>query len=235
MPLAAALALFLLPIIMTAGCASRGVAKTTQGGVTAPVVTGADLSRVERVAVLDFYEGRHPDMPGTAYVCHLTGASFVQGEVVAGAGEVVAEQFRERLAELGLPEVNRSTLDTAMADVDEKTRDAYNIELAKALGERVGAEVVVMGSVMRFEERSGTKYGSDAPASVAFCVAFIDVKTGGMLWKAKFEKTQKALFDNVLDYKTFFKGGMVWQKASQLSAIGVRNTLDEAPGLKKRP
>ncbi|MBI4828036.1 MAG: hypothetical protein HY804_04390 [Nitrospinae bacterium] len=91
-----------------------------------------------------------------------------------------------------------------------------------------GAQAALMGVVIRFEELQGTKISADRPASVAFSAVLVNAK-GELLWKAKFEKTQKPLFTNLLDFRTFFKGGMVWQRAATLANIGVEGVLSQAP------
>jgi len=201
-----------------------------QSGVTAQVADSTpDLSGSKRVVVLDFFEGRHPDLPGTAYVCHLTGINFIPGDVEDGAGEEVADLFRLHLSNRKIEVVDNGSITKALGGIDKGLVAEYGLALGLKTGELTKADAVIMGVVMRFEERSGTKFGSSKPASVSFSTIIVDMKTKKIAWKAKFEKTQKALFSNVFDYKTFFKGGMVWQTAAELADMGVQNVLDQSP------
>ncbi|MBF0170243.1 MAG: hypothetical protein HQK87_04000, partial [Nitrospinae bacterium] len=67
------------------------------------------------------------------------------------------------------------------------------------------------------------------PASVAFSVAAVRSSDGTILWKAKFEKAQKALFEDVREIGSFVKGGMVWQTAIEFTAIGVDEVVERMP------
>lgn len=220
---------FVLAVAIAAGalsCASGRSAMREPTGVTIPETYAApDLSEIKSLAVMDFYRGRIPTMPGTAYVCHITGLHFIRGDIASGSGELIADQFRFNFSERGLEVVSGGSTREAFDGIDPEIISAYDVNLGIAVGNRLKVGAVVMGSVMRFEELIGTKFAADKPASVSFSVALIDMREKRIVWKAKFEKTQKPLLSNVLDYKTFFKGGMAWQKARRLSAIGVENTL----------
>ncbi len=217
---------FLLALVLgaTLSC-STGAHR--QSGVTAQIADNTqDLSGAKRVAVIDFFEGSHP---GTPYVCHLSGINFIPGDVEHGAGEEVADLFRLHLSNRKMDVADDNSVKKALNRIAKGLAADYCFDLGIKAGELTKADVVIMGVVMRFEERSGTKFGSSKPASVSFSVIIIDMKTKKITWKAKFEKTQKALFSNMLDYKTFFKGGMVWQTAAELADMGVQNVLNQSP------
>lgn len=207
-------------------CVSDRSSMREPTGVTVSAdIAQSDLSLVKSLAVIDFYEGRLPGEEGGAYVDHITGFSFIPGQVATGSGQLVSNQFR---FELSKRDITVSAQETTMEVVKKADPDLmleYGVKLGVAVGKRLGVDFVVMGSVMRFEDLVGRKLAADKPASVSFSVAVIDVYKGKIAWKSKFEKTQTPLFSNILDYKTFFKGGMTWQKAHKLSAIGVESTL----------
>ena len=213
------------------GCSTGRAGSASPGGLTTYGVGPAQGPiSIADVAVLDFREqvGQGADS-GPMTRCAITGLDCVGGNVAEGSGELVADLFRFYLEDMGLKvSARESVLDTIKKAAPRMAHD-YNIGLALEVGRKLGVSAVVTGSVMRFEEKVGTKLAVEKPASVSFSVALIDVKSGRMVWKAKFEKTQQALFDNVLDYQTFFKGGMVWQKAEKLSAIGAQSAVKLMP------
>jgi hypothetical protein len=106
--------------------------------------------------------------------------------------------------------------------------DGYTGQMGLAVGRNFEADVVIMGIVGRYAERIGGKISADRPASVAFSVAVINVADGRIIWKARFDKTQKDLLSDVLDARSFFKGGMIWQTAGQLAAMGVEDMLNQS-------
>ena len=203
--------------------------KEREGVSAVPFQVAPELCCVRRLAVLNFFEHGADEGSGKPHVCHITGLNFAPGSVAEGSGELVANQFRYHLSERGFIVVDPETTGKAVSEASEGERPKYSVDLAARVGRELEADAVIIGSVMRFEDRIGGKIAVGKPASVAFSVAVVDPLASRIIWKAKFEKTQKALFDNVLDYKTFFKGGMVWQRADQLSDLGVVNTLDQMP------
>jgi TolB-like protein len=149
------------------------------------------------------------------------------GAVEDGAGEVVADLFRSALSRRGF---SVKGLDETL----EATKKAmspeggYNESLAVSVGKALEADLVILGVVVRHEDRVGGRFSVDKPASVAFSVAVINVAEGRAVWKARFDKAQKDLFSDVLDIRTFVRGGMTWQTASQLADMGVEDMLDRA-------
>jgi len=217
--------LFLAVLIVggLVSCSSSSGVKTPSG------VQKTDFTGITRIAVIDFFEGRHPQRPGTAHVDHITGFVLIPGKIISGSGELVANQFRYRLRRQGFSVVQRSSVDDIFSLLDSAALAGRGVELGVAAGNKLDVDAVIMGTVMRFEEREGTKLGSAKPAAVSLSVAMIASPENKVVWKAKFEKTQKALLSNVLDFRTFFKGKMVWQKAHTLSGIGVENILEQMP------
>ena len=67
------------------------------------------------------------------------------------------------------------------------------------------------------------------PAAVSFAVYLIDVASGKMLWKAKFEETQRSLSENVLNTETFFKRKDEWLTAYELARFGVIEVFKTFP------
>ncbi|VAX20088.1 hypothetical protein MNBD_NITROSPINAE03-264 [hydrothermal vent metagenome] len=207
-------------------CASdRGSMREPTGVTVSDDVASSNLSQIKSLAVIDFVEGHRPNAPRAIYSCDITGFDFVHGKVSAGSGELVADQFRLELAKRGVKVASRESVMSIIKQAGPGLTSEYGVKLGLFAGEKLGVDAVVMGSVMRFEELVGAKLSADKPASVSFSFAVIDIHAEKIVWKSKFEKTQTPLFSNILDYKTFFKGGMTWQKAHKLSSIGVKNIL----------
>lgn len=222
------LALLALTVWLTAvSCATEGGQMREPVGVTVVPSGGAESSGpIGQVAALDFYELRVPVNGPEPRICPLTGFAFTPGEVETGSGETMADLFRVELAERGVQVADRDATRAAMGAMPA-TAGEYNLALGARTAIAAGAQAALMGVVIRFEELQGTKISADRPASVAFSAALVSAK-GELLWKAKFEKTQKPLFTNLLDFRTFFKGGMVWQRAATLANIGVDGVLARA-------
>ena len=103
-------------------------------------------------------------------------------------------------------------------------REVY-LEIAKALS----ADAVLGGHVYRWSERQGTDYAASQPVSVAFDIYLMAAADGVILWKARFDKTQISLSENILDLKTFLKAKGRWMTARELAEIGLGEFADSFP------
>jgi len=116
----------------------------------------------------------------------------------------------------------------------------YNIQLAKgiekdpvllmkAMGTQMEADYVLWGSVFRYQERIGTGYGIQQPASVAVDLHLLRVKDGSLVWRAQWAQTQKSLVENLLEVEIFFKRKMRWVTVQELSRQGLDEMLKDFP------
>jgi hypothetical protein len=111
----------------------------------------------------------------------------------------------------------------------EKNLGASTIEILQEVGNRFGADGVLAGNIYRWREREGADFAARQPASVAFDLFLIDVAEGKVLWKGKFDKTQRSLSENVLDLGMFRKSRGRWITAEKLGMLGLRGLLTEMP------
>ena len=93
---------------------------------------------------------------------------------------------------------------------------------AQSLGRQLSVDAVLYGMVERYKERVGSGYAAASPASVAFSLYFIDMRTKAIIWRAQYVKTQQALSQNVLDVVSFFKHQARWVRAVDIATHGVR-------------
>ena len=54
------------------------------------------------------------------------------------------------------------------------------------LGRKVSADGVLYGTVETYKERVGSDYAAASPASVAFTLHLVDIKSGRVIWSAHF-------------------------------------------------
>ncbi len=104
------------------------------------------------------------------------------------------------------------------------------VKLFQELGKTFGADAVLTGYIYRWREREGTAYAVNRPASVAFDLNFVRPADGAILWRGRFDKTQRSLSENIFDLTTFLGGGGRWMTAEKLAVFGLKNLLMEMPG-----
>lgn len=103
------------------------------------------------------------------------------------------------------------------------------LEILQDVERTFGADAVLVGHIYRWQEREGSDYAVNRPASVAFDLYLLSSADTKILWKAKFDKTQKSLSENILDLGTFFEGRGRWMTVEKLAVIGLRKILAEMP------
>jgi hypothetical protein len=96
-------------------------------------------------------------------------------------------------------------------------------------------DAVLTGVITRYDNRQGTSLAVDQPASVAYEAYLISARDGEILWRARFDETQKPLFDNLLLAGRFLKGGGVWQTNDTLARIGLERVVKTFPGIAVSP
>ena len=160
----------------------------------------------------------------------ISGAVFTAEPVSEEIAEALSTQLFEKLTKGSLyqwespREAAAAFSRIASAHPAFTDRDIY-IEIAKALS----ADAVLGGHVYRWRERQGTNYAASQPASVAFDIYLMTAADGMTLWKARFDKTQMSLSEDVLDLRTFFKAKGRWMTADELAEIGLSEFVDTFP------
>jgi hypothetical protein len=96
-------------------------------------------------------------------------------------------------------------------------------------------DAIITGVITRYDDRQGTALAVDHPASVAYEAFLISARDGEILWRARFNETQRPLFDNLLLTSRFLKGGGVWQTNDTLARIGLERVVKTFPGIAASP
>ena len=103
------------------------------------------------------------------------------------------------------------------------------VEILQKVGKTFGADAVLAGYIYRWRERKGTDYAVDRAASVAFDLHLVRPTDGAVLWRSKFDKTQRSLSENLFDLETFVQGGGRWMTVEKLAMLGLQKLLEEMP------
>ncbi len=189
---------------------------------------------IQSLAVLPFFRGKDieqiDDVKNNTLSCPLVELCVDENNFTAGAvkkitrytTEILEKRFQERL--IPFAEVNSGFEKLAKDPLKDTPRS-----LAQRLGRDLQAEYVLVGAVWKYKDRSSGAMVSDTPATVAFALYLVNVETGKKIWKQAFDKSQKALSDNVLDAKDFFKQGAKWLTAEELARFGLKKILADFP------
>ena len=146
--------------------------------------------------------------------------------VVEGASDSVTAELQARMAvEAGWQLVPESDVADAMQKLPP-TNTANIQQNATALGREVAADGVLYGEIETYKERVGSDYAADSPASVAFTLHLLDLKSGQVIWSAQFSKSQKSLSENIFDLAAFVQNSGRWVRAHEIAEEGVDQAID---------
>jgi hypothetical protein len=187
---------------------------------------------VNTLAVQGFEPARGGDRAGELIRSPLSGSVFYAESVPAPVADRLTDRLFEMLAaespyELISPGQVRGAYASVIRSDPRVTKTP--LEIIQAVGQRLNADAVLAGHVYRWREREGTDYGVYRAASVAFEVTFIRPEDGAVLWRWKYDKTQKSFFENALDLSTFVKSKGRWLKVEDLARLGLQDMMEVLP------
>jgi len=213
--------LIFLLIALANGCMTKGQG---EGGFSGPPIEAG------KIVFLGFKPALSPGQEPALFNNPMTGGAVRSEPVSQSVTDIMSDKMYTLLLDskdydfVNLREIKKLT-DPAL--FEESSNDG--IKIIQAIGKAVSADVVLTGYIYRMHEREGSEYSAGSPASVAFEVYLISVKDGSFLWKGRFDKTQKFLSTNLLEFKSFLKFKGKWVDANTLAEIGLSELIDSMP------
>lgn len=194
----------------TTGAVSDAI---NQRDVKSHAVRSIKTIEINRVAVMPLVED-----PGT-------------GDALApGAAEAISAELYSQVAVAGgWDPIATQDVDDAMQKMPPTTPGNLDAN-ALRLGHDVSADGVIYGTVEKYQERVGMDYSAASPASVAFSLKFVDMKSRQIVWTAKFAKSQAALSQNLFDLANFVQRSGRWVRAHEIAQEGVKEAVADLHG-----
>jgi len=193
------------------------------------------MAPTDRVLVIAFRDGSCLPVYGNHVMCHLTGEHFDAGDVPSGTGADLAAALVQDLQARDMAVIPYERGLQLLAQTDPVVVDRYEPALAIDLGNRGGATKVIMGVMIRYEERAGSWFGSREPAAVAFSLALVDVETGTVTHKLRFNRRQAPLSTNLLALPTWWQEGFGWWTRRQVADRALNEAADALVGTEGTP
>jgi len=187
---------------------------------------------IQRLVVIGFQpaisNGERPELVRNP----VTGTSFMSWPVSEDVTDWLTDQLFEMLAKdkktyLIPPGQARGVVHSIL--MSDTKLGIHPLEMIQNVGKAFGADAVLIGQVYRWQDRVGTDYGIEKPASVAFDLSLVRPSDGGILWRRNYDKTQKSLFENLFDLDTYIQSGGRWLTAKELADFGIKRLLAEMP------
>ncbi len=79
----------------------------------------------------------------------------------------------------------------------------------------------------RYRQRVGGSYTASEPASVTFSYTLLDVNSGTVLCRGRFDETQQSVMANLYNFSSAKKRGFTWITAEELAREGLQEKLGE--------
>ena len=211
--------LIFLFIVLINGCSTK-----EKAGFSVPPIEAG------KIVFLGFKPALSPGQEPAMFHNPMTGGVVRSEPVSQAITDIMSDNMYTLLMDskdyefVNLREIKNLT-DPAL--FEENSHDPFKI--IQSIGKAVSADVVLTGYLYRMHEREGSEYSASSPASVAFDVYLISVKDGSFLWKDRFDKTQKTLSENLLEFKSFLKFKGKWVDADTLADMGLKELVNSMP------
>jgi hypothetical protein len=193
------------------------------------------VSGIEKIVILPFEDmasvyGENQDVR-----CPICGKVFTTGKVSQGAADMLTEHLFGILNQRkDIQLIPSSNAQGVMSDLlAESHKELNEKELAIETGRILHADAVLAGFLYRFQERIGTEYSVESPASVAFDLHLIRVKDGQVVWSGHFDETQQPLSNNLFQLRAFLQRKAKWVTAKEMAISALEDMLKTFPRPKK--
>ncbi len=192
-------------------------------------LTGYQVIRLNKVAVMPFMAGLE-EAGADSQATHPLDCTMAQfcaevNELGMRAEDILTREMQAALERrLDYRVANRQLAEqTYDAMPLDRTRDTPR-EIARRFGQALDCDHVMLGKVWRYRE-----YQENQGASVGFVVYLIEVENGRRVWRGRFDRSQKSLFEDLSASSAFFAGGARWLSARELSRLGIDQMLKSFP------
>ena len=185
---------------------------------------------MDTIVVIGFRSGLPSGQTPGLVRSSISGAVFSAEPVSEDLADGLSQSLFERLTRKNSQKwVSPREAASAFSSLASSNPTLTDREIYIRIGKALSAEGVLGGHVYRWREREGADYAASRPASVAFDLYLMSVGDGAILWKARFDKTQVSLSENLLDIQTFLKAKGRWMTAGELANLGLTEIVETVP------
>ena len=186
--------------------------------------------RVGKMVVVGFRPAMSPWDKPDMIRSPISGAVFMAQPVAQDVVDRMTENlFSILVNDKGYDLISPNQARGVFESIVSSDQSLEDIEIFQKIGQTFSADTVLVGYVYRWREREGTDYSVNRPASTAFDLYLIRSYDRAILWKGRFDKTQRSLSENILDMDTFIKGKGRWMTVERLAELGLNEVMSEFP------
>ncbi len=186
----------------------------------------ADL-KFKIIAIAPFRSSAESDSGRDSARCPVSGAIFRTCPIPAGSERILEELFVKKTAVYS--DISWKISEKSRSALSPDSFKMWSVSSLQKVGRDLNADAVITGHVFCFRERVGYPLSVEKPASVAFGIYLVRTSDGAVLWKGLFTRTQQSLFENLLQARSFIKGGGKWLTSEELADLGLDEILVTFP------
>lgn len=193
--------------------------------------TQVELSGFEKILVLPFKNLTKQQGENGIIKCPVCGTAFAAGKVPEASGDLLTEHLFSFLQ--NSTPFNIVSSDRPIAAQPESfTSSALTFaerEMLVSAARTAETDWVLAGYIFRYDQRRGTQYSVQSPASVAFSLHLIGAADGKSIWYGHYDETQQSLSENLFRLKTFLKRKWKWITVEEMAISGLDELLKTFP------
>jgi hypothetical protein len=185
------------------------------------------------LAILPFMIHRADEL-GRGVACPVCRGIIQRGEIAFGSQNTLTRLFYQKMEGMGTFKVLLlEKVEEGFSQIDRRQFELTPLRSSIRLGKTLNVDFIFLGVLFRFEERIGSSIGAEKPASVGFDVHLFRMRDEKMVWRGKFDETQKPLSEDLLKIGSFVRRKASWLTAGELSSVGMDEMLKRFPGPKE--
>lgn len=206
-----------LIILTNTGCQSLWKDQTQTRAL--PIESG-------RIVVLGFLPAMHQAEEPGMIQSPISGAAFMAEPVEQSIADSLTEALSRKMMDFNKFDlISADQAKGILFNTISSNQGTRDLEIFQKTGQAFSADTVMVGYIYRWQEREGTNYSAKRPSSVAFELYLIRSSDKAILWKGRFDKTQKALSENIFNLGMFLKSKGKWITADELAKLGLEELL----------
>jgi len=208
------------------GCSGTAGRELGGGPVIKQQRMGTAPQALRKVAVIPFYPSETLGRPPLGSPDAPTPPA--RWEIAAMISNFVAES----LSAQGITVVGPSDVELAFTGEGHPVPRLDPRAAVQLSQQSFDASAVLLGKVLRFQEREGGSAGATRPAGAGFEASLYEVPTGRRLWTGRFDEVQQSLTGNVFRARQYPGGGTRWLSATEFARWGASELVKAmtAPG-----
>lgn len=188
----------------------------------------------KRITVAPFLVGhRQPDMDETlddTLSCPINKICADDPTIQSNAGPIMMRLVHSALkSRFGKNVIPLDSVQTAYAGIRLDGAKDSPRTMALRLGNRLSADLIVVGTVWRYRDRGAIQGFPDKPASVAFALYLLESHSGRQLWRGVFDEAQEFALQDMSKFTKRIKMGLKWLSADELARHGVKEVFRPFP------